>query len=414
MINYEIITTKKWNFDNIIGKYKLHWRSKYLEVGTLQQTIAGIISNWQSYSRALACYNNTHVHYNGPKPHPPSLKRSGSKSEIVVVRNAIRIRENTFIITLSQNTSARFENAMLKINYDQIWGKNYTSKSALISEISNGLRQIRFKWNKMKSCWGLVIIYEQIAPDPILSNKNVMAIDIGLNNLCALTFRFGCKTFLINGRPLKSVNRFLNHKIDLEQSRSMKLIGSSQKYSDAASTKQIRARLNSYISNYLHNVSKTCIELAILEKCRIIVIGNLKGIKKGHTNRSFVQIPLMRLVDMIKYKAEKNGLQTVLINEAYTSVSSSLDLEEIKYGYGRKSRRIHRGAFVSEKGIFINSDINGSLNILRLFLNHVYEKRLQSRRAGFSANLEGSIPELILFTRDKGYVVSPKMINVFK
>lgn len=407
MINYDIICTNKWNFDNIMNKYKRHWRSKHLEIGTLQQTVSGIIGNWRSYTRALACYNNIHVRYYGPKPYPPSLKRSGSKSEIIVVRNAIRIRENMFFITLSPEATA-------KITYEQIWGKNYFSKSALISEITDGLRQVRFRWNKMKSRWSLVLIYEQTVPDPIISNKNVMAIDIGLNNLCALTFRFGCKTFLINGRPLKSVNRFLNHKIDLEQSRSMKLTGSSQKYSDSETTKKIRVRLNSYISNYLHSVSKICIEVAILEKCRIIVIGDLKGIKKGHTNRSFVQIPLMRLVEMIKYKAEKNGIKVILINEAYTSISSSLDLEEIKYVHGRKNRRIHRGAFVSEKGLFINSDINGSLNILRLFLNQVYEKRLKARRAGLSASLDGSIPELISFIRDKGYVVNPKMINIFR
>ena len=114
--------------------------------------------------------------------------------------------------------------------------------------------------------------------------------------------------------------------------------------------KQIRIRLNSYVSNYLHLVSRKCIEAAILEKCRIIVIGDLKGIKKGHTNRSFVQIPLMRLVEMIKYKSELNGIKVIMINEAYTSISSSLDLEEIKYVHGRKKRRIHRGAFISEKG----------------------------------------------------------------
>ena len=70
---------------------------------------------------------------------------------------------------------------------------------------------------------------------------------------------------------------------------------------------------------------------------------------------------------MIKYKSELNGIKVIMINEAYTSISSSLDLEEIKYVHGRKKRRIHRGAFISEKGIFINSDINGQFEYPEAF-----------------------------------------------
>ncbi len=54
-----------------------------------------------------------------------------------------------------------------------------------------------------------------------------------------------------------------------------------------------------------------------------------------------------------------------MVNEAYTSKCSALDLEPIQKQTEYKGKRIKRGLFISNKGVTINADINGSLNILR-------------------------------------------------
>jgi len=54
-----------------------------------------------------------------------------------------------------------------------------------------------------------------------------------------------------------------------------------------------------------------------------------------------------------------------LVNEAYTSKCSALDLEPICKQTEYKGKRIKRGLFKSNNGVIINADINGSLNILR-------------------------------------------------
>ena len=57
-----------------------------------------------------------------------------------------------------------------------------------------------------------------------------------------------------------------------------------------------------------------------------------------------------------------------IINEAYTSKCSFLDREKISKHDSYAGRRVRRGLFISNSGILINADVNGSLNIMRLGL----------------------------------------------
>ena len=125
------------------------------------------------------------------------------------------------------------------------------------------------------------------------------------------------------------------------------------------------------MNTYMHKVSKMVIEYAKANKCGVIIIGDLKDIKQGMDyNKNFVQIPLHRLVQNIEYKAKLEGIKVVKISEKYTSGVSALDKEEIKKENYNKNRRISRGIFVTNEGIKINADINGSLNILRKYIKH--------------------------------------------
>ena len=108
-------------------------------------------------------------------------------------------------------------------------------------------------------------------------------------------------------------------------------------------------------------------------------------------NKSFVQIPTQRLVELITYKAKLQGIEVKLQEEAYTSGCSAIDLEPITKKYYNKSGRTTRGLFKSGYGI-LNADINGSLNILR--------------------KSEKCIPDLVNTMRDKGNWTHPQRIRV--
>ena len=68
---------------------------------------------------------------------------------------------------------------------------------------------------------------------------------------------------------------------------------------------------------------------------------------------------------MLEYKCKLKRINVLLTEESYTSKCSFLDDEDIKKHKVYKGKRIKRGLFKSSKGILINADVNGSLNILK-------------------------------------------------
>ena len=107
-----------------------------------------------------------------------------------------------------------------------------------------------------------------------------------------------------------------------------------------------------------------------LDDIHKIVIGKNKEWKQNislskRVNQNFVQIPFARLIEMIQYKAEECGIAVIMTEESYTSGTSFVDNEEpVKENYN-KSRRVHRGLFISNCGIKINADLNGAYQILK-------------------------------------------------
>ena len=68
------------------------------------------------------------------------------------------------------------------------------------------------------------------------------------------------------------------------------------------------------------------------------------------------------------------------MEESYTSKCSFLDLEEIKYHEIYLGKRVKRGLFRTSSNCYINSDVNGSLNIGRKWLTNqsLYSNDLHS------------------------------------
>jgi IS605 OrfB family transposase len=115
--------------------------------------------------------------------------------------------------------------------------------------------------------------------------------------------------------------------------------------------------------NYL---VKHCIE----NKIGNLLIGELKGIKQNinhgkKNNQNFVTIPFGKFKGKLESKCNLYGIKYQLVDEAYTSKTDALALDEIKKQPYGDSRRIKRGLYKSIKGQLLNADINGAINILR-------------------------------------------------
>ena len=204
-------------------------------------------------------------------------------------------------------------------------------------------------------------------------NNRYASIDLGLNNIVALSSNV-CNSILYNGRPLKSINRYYNkHKAELQSK-----LGSNKYISKRIN--RLTFRRNNKIKDYMHKLSSAIIQYMEANTLNTLIVGKNDGWKTNIcmgrvNNQNFVSIPYNMLISMLEYKCKLAGINIVVVNEAYTSKCSFLDKEKIQKHDTYKGKRIKRGLFVSSKGIKINADINGSLNIMVVGLKQLNVKR---------------------------------------
>ncbi|WP_291559979.1 MULTISPECIES: RNA-guided endonuclease InsQ/TnpB family protein [unclassified Clostridium] len=380
IINYNLREKGVKNYYDIEKEYKSNWHCDFLHSHTRQQMFKVLEENWKSYFASVKDFGANPSKYKA-KPRPPKFKNTDkNKNEIIFTNLAIRHNDGLLKLSLSKAIKSLF-------NVESL---NFEVPKKLQSIINwNSLQQVRFNYDKVQKYWSLIVIYNK---EELANNKtNVMAIDLGLDNLATLTLKDGLNQYIFCGKKLKSVNAYTNKQIAYLQSIEMFKYG-SDKFKNTKRINKIRRYRNNYINDYMHKVSKSIIDKAIENNVGKIVIGKLKGIKQNMDfNKTFVQIPIQRLAELISYKAKLQGIVIKFQEESYTSGCSAFDLEPITKKNYDKSRRVVRGLFVSGYGL-INSDINGSLNILR--------------------KSEKCIPNLVQTMRDNGKLDSPKRIRV--
>jgi putative transposase len=208
------------------------------------------------------------------------------------------------------------------------------------------------------------VVYER-APQPAPVDPSLVAsIDIGVNNLAAITSnKPGFVPLLVNGRPVKSLNQSYNKRRGKLQSRLPEGLFVTR-HLDAITDHRTRS-----IVSYLHTASRTIINLLVSEGIGTLVIGKNVGWKqevemgkKG--NQRFVMIPHARFIDMLIYKAALVGIHVIVTEESYTSKCSFLDTEPIGKHDTYAGQRVKRGLFRTATGVLVNADVNGSYNIL--------------------------------------------------
>ena len=334
-----------------------NWHSKYLHSHMLEYSIKNTLSNYKSYLESKKLYYKDKSKLKGI-PNLPRYKND-LKSEIVFTNYAIRVVNNKIKLSLSKEMKEKYK--LDSLNF-LINGK----LRKLVDFENIKMIKIRIKYNKIE----LNFIYEKEIKNVNTNNSNIMSIDLGLNNIVACTNKDNNKSLLISGKPLKSKNKYYNEKISHLQKINMLALKDSKKHKNTKRINILYNKRKNYINTYLHKVSKMVIDYAEENNVSIIVIGDIEGIKQNmNYNKNFVQIPLQELVGKIKYKAELNNIKVEFIKETYTSGVSFLDNEDIIKENYNKNRRITRGLFISNKGIKINADINGSLNILKKYIN---------------------------------------------
>ena len=276
--------------------------------------------------------------------------------------------------------------------YDvQAIGKRAFKKTGKLVPSGLGIEiATRVKWEVLDqvriipqgSCYVIEVVYrkaeERTAVDPML----IAALDLGVNQLAALTStKPGFQPQLVNGRPLKDLNHYYNQQRAHLQSELAKQNRKTSRKLEAITTKR-----NRRVNAYLHTASRRVINLLVDEGIGTVVIGKnplwKQEVEMGHkNNQSFVQIPHARFIEMLTYKAKLLGIRVMVQEESYTSKASFLDRDPIPTYDPKRTenptfsgKREQRGLYRAKDGRRVQSDVNGSYNILRKAFPKAFSK----------------------------------------
>lgn len=310
-----------------------------------QQILKLLDKNWQSFFKAIKDWSKNRDRYLG-RPKLPKYKPKNGKQILVLTNQNVKLKEGLLYFPKS------FKGFTVK--------PKFVEKENLVS-----FQQVRFIPD-YKS-FVLELVYNIEISDTTLSdNGRYLSVDIGLDNLATVVNNKGLKPFVINGKGLKSINKYYNKQVSHYREVAKRM--NDRDYTNRMDL--LTRKRNHKIDDYMHKASKYLIDYAIENNFNTIVIGKNKGWKQKSSmskqvNQSFVGIPHMKFIQMVQYKAQNIGINVILTEESYTSGTSFLDNEvPIKENYD-KSRRVYRGLFVSNKGIKINADVNGAYQIMR-------------------------------------------------
>ena len=228
------------------------------------------------------------------------------------------------------------------------------------TNIKNRIIQCRFI--PRGSHYTMEIVYEIDVPECLPDSDRVAAIDVGVDNFITMVNSMGENPIAVKGGVIKSINQYYNKQKAKIQSELKKKNGMDwskrlQKLSDKRFEK---------IKYQMHCISKYVIDYCVLYDIDTLIVGHNNQWKQENRGmQNFTYIPYDMFFKMLQYKCENNGIRFIIIDESYTSGTSFLDKEDpIKENYNKK-RRVHRGLFRSDKGEYINADVNGAYQILK-------------------------------------------------
>ena len=303
-----------------------------------QQCLKLLDKNWKSFFESIKDYSKHPDKYTG-KPKLPKYLKKNSRNILIFTNQNCKLKDG-------------YINFPKKMN-------GFTIKTDLQS-----FQQIRILPKGSRII--IEIVYNKEIDELKEDNSKYVSIDLGLNNLVTLTNNCNKQPIIISGKKIKSINQYYNKQMSYYKSIAKRM----NKLDYTKRMDRLTNKRNNLIDDLIHKASRKVVNYALSYGVNTIIIGNNKNWKQNSkmskkVNQKFISIPHSKLIQQIEYKAKMVGINVIVTEESYTSGTSFLDNElPIKKNYN-KNRRIYRGLFISNKGIKINSDVNGSLQIMK-------------------------------------------------
>ena len=301
-----------------------------------QQVLRRFQQNLRSYFAAIKDYKKNPAKYTG-RPCFPKFRKSGDRFQVIFTNQSVKLVNHKITIA-----SKAFNNKLsIKLR---------TRSAKKICQVVFAPRNNYFL---------VYVIYEA---DPIMSkNTNkIAAIDIGLSNLATVTFSEENEPILYRSDLMK-----INHDFNRITSNYVSILKKTQNKDTSKRRKRYSEKYSGLIEDRLHKISRAIINDLSHRGVSTVIVGKNTGQKINNKLKNFVQVPLFRLINMIKYKAKLAGITFIQVNESYTSGTSFLDNELPTKDFYNKERRKYRGLFISNDSKRINADVNASFQIMK-------------------------------------------------
>ncbi|MFQ8649543.1 MAG: RNA-guided endonuclease InsQ/TnpB family protein [Lachnospira sp.] len=216
-------------------------------------------------------------------------------------------------------------------------------------------------------------IYEAECVQRNLNKNNALALDLGINNFVTAVSSNG-KSFIVDGRRLKSINQWFN-----KENARLQSIKDKQHLGKKITNRQktIARNRNNKVNDYLNKAARKVVDYCITNDIGTLVVGYNETFQRGsnigrQNNQNFVNIPYGLLRSKLEYLCELNDIIFVKQEESYTSKASFWDKDDLPVynadnptEYPFSGKRVHRGLYKAANGKVFNADINGALNIMR-------------------------------------------------
>ena len=321
-----------------------------LPAHTAQHTLKLLVRNWKAYFRALKEWK-THPEKFYAQPRVPRYKPKDGEGVAIVTNQQTRLRNGWLILPK-------------KVGF---YYKTRLTARCRLKEVRVVPRKVGYT---------LEVVYEKILPKHIEKRTRKGAIDLGTKNLITFVDNLGSQPIVVkdHGKGIKSIIQYYQKKQKelralYVQQQKKKRLKNQQRLIYGPAYYKLREKYRKKLKNALHHLTTYLIELFAERNLHEVIIGyNPKWKQQVNLGKKktqmFVNIPFLKIINLLKYKAEERGILIDTVLENYTSKCSFLDNEFPQKRAKYAGKRHPRGIFTSAHGQQINADVNAAYNIL--------------------------------------------------
>ena len=342
------------NYEKNYALLKASENYKMLNSNMAQQILKEVDGSFKSFFRLLKLAKKGNDSFKDCKL-PNYLPKDGYTTLVI---GFVRLNGNKLILPFSNS-----------------YKKTHKSVEITIPPIllDKKIKEIRIIPKANARFFEIQYIYESECIQRNLNINNALALDLGINNLVTAVSSKG-KTFIIDGRRLKSINQWFN-----KENARLQSVKDKQHFGKKITHRQktIARNRNEKINDYMNKAARKIIDYCIMNDIGILVVGYNETFQRSsnmgkQNNQNFVNIPYGKLRLKLEYLCKLNGIILVKQEESYTSKASFWDKDSIPVyntdnpkQYQFSGNRVYRGLYKTANGKRLNADVNGALNILR-------------------------------------------------